>query len=88
LGYESKEIEFSTLKNHLYSHVHQSIIRTVKIWKESECSSLDEGPKKMWLVPLLHYSITPLLRRLRQEDHEFKATLDYITRPSQNKSKS
>jgi hypothetical protein len=28
-----------------------------------------------------HTSVTPALRRLRQEDHEFKNNLGYIVRP-------
>jgi hypothetical protein len=33
------------------------------------------------LVMVVHTPVIPVLRRLRQEDHEFKLNLGYIVRP-------
>jgi hypothetical protein len=36
----------------------------------------------VWVMPII-----PAHRRLRQEDHEFKVSLDYIVRPCLKKTK-
>jgi hypothetical protein len=37
---------------------------------------------------MMTHTIIPAIRKLRQEDHEFEASLGYTARPGQNKNKN